>query len=505
MNFFGSLSLPPSEAWIPDVETDALAKEEVISHLKIWVDCTYGHTAQNRRARKYLDLCIDKICQRSLYGSPLNLINKYRNQVSHALERDELNREIDVLKFRQSVVEKIHSYRQIDQTLAQQKNESQLKETVELLKWEHCALESIHSAGIAPPLEKFFPQSEVDEQLKIGNDRLLELQNEKKLLKEAIQNEKRIFCQKEGELSSLEIKTDEHFKKTLEKEKALQNDRLFCLKKIKELQEEVDQEIEFIKLEPNRLSKDFETLNSGFKASMKGIDENVQIQIGALIAEQKVARKTMKVDYDAKFSAENNDFIEKKGEIQKRYNCLGQENHDSFKRRLAVLYEKFNKETILNRVDFEKLWNKICQDERNVEADAFFCRDQPSSSTSQKPSNSTTHQGGGGSNSSSAGGAGYHSSSSLNRLDNLTDEDLLVKEIFRKRDDAIQSQKTKRSEYLNVLQNDYFINAQYQKFKDKYKEQEAAEANKSQQFEKDKKILNKKIEEKLKCLLGRKK
>lgn len=497
MSFLETSLSTPQYAWMNREEISALPnKQEAISHLRIWVYGTYRHTPQNHRARRYLDLCICKIDQQRLFGSTLDLINNYKRQIHHALERDQLSQQIAFLHFQQNSLEKLDTYRQDLQTKTQQKKESQLEDRVKALQWENRALESVRLVRLKrkqPTLERSSVQREIDDKIASAKSNIEKLQQECRSLRGDIQTEKAHFQQKKQEICSLEKAVDQCFTETLRQEEELQKHRAFCLQRMKELQEEIDQDIENIKLEPERLQTAFTTLDDKFRAKIEKILEDFRARLKAATEEQEAAIKAQQEDYNTKLEEENEDFRVKKEEIQQRYNRLGQEDYEAFKERYKALLGRFNEEVILNREHFVNRWNTN-NTTSNQERNTAFHNGQPPPPSEQKSESSNQQE------------EKKSAPSRESRMDNLSDGDPVVAEVFQERHAEIQSQRTSMHElFTGALRQIYTQRNQYElTFLDRYNARVKDVNSQNQTFRENQQALNQQIKEKLEYLLGRK-
>ena len=496
---FCRVSIPTSRyAWINQEEIDASPnKQEVISHLRLWVYETYKDTPQNPRARRYLDLCIRKIDLQGLFGSTLALIHQYKSQIHHALERDQLSYQVALLRFQQDSLEKLEMSRETRQIQIEQNKELELEGRVKALQWEHQALESIRLVRLKrkqTTIERSPVEREIEDKITSAKSHIEKLEQECRSLRGDIQVEKHSFQHKKQEITSLEKIVDQCFTETLRQEEKLQKHRAFCLQKIKELQEEIDQDIEKIKLEPERLQTDFKTLDEEFRTKIEKILADFRTQLTAASKEQEAAIKAQQEGYKSKLEAENEGFRVKKETIQQKYNRLGQENYEAFKKKYKELLGRFNEEVILNRDHFVSRWNTnntTSHQERNT---AFH------NGTSPAASDQSESKGDGG------GSSQNESKATPNRMDNLSDGDPVVAEVFQERNAKIQSQRNAVQQlFTGALSQIGPQRTQYERtFLDRYNKQVEEVNTQNRTFRRNQEALNQQIKEKLEHLLGRK-
>lgn len=335
-------------------------KKQIIAHLRIWVNAVYRNTSESQLAGQYLKLCIQKISEKKmLRGDQESIIEHYKNQIIHALERDQLLHKIASLRFQHTILDKSRTSSETHRACAvkqsSEKKKDELEKKIKLFRWQCNVVKTIHALPFSdpPPFSQASLIEEIMKRTQVESESHA-TQLEQKVLPLHIDDDQSEEAGKRTKIDDLQRKVDECFKETDIQEKKLLKFRAESLKKIKELNEEIAQCIENIKIEPQRLNTLFDPLDRGYSEENQNEWDRISKERKLIYESFFEKLEEQKSVYEKDFAKQSGDAEKQKIKIAKRYQEIISAKNLKYENKLREISEKSDREMIVNKSSFSR-------------------------------------------------------------------------------------------------------------------------------------------------------
>ncbi len=257
------------------------------------------------------------------------------------------------------------------------KQASKLEEQFKSLQWEKETMAIIQTHRLTRKAPS--SHSSMKNQLENFTDELKQLKEKQLFLEEELSNEKIALKQVCNQMTNLGQRVNIQFEETINKENELSSHRISCIKKIEQLQKEIDQDIDRISKEPQRLEKGIKELYAQFSEKRNKIMEDFKNTMENILSNQlsKLKEKSdlntkniseriikfdtsiqeIKNDSDSRFENEHNQFNEKNQNLFAEFKAEYENGQKIFQKSQKNEVNTFE-------TKFKKITNEI-QDEIN--------------------------------------------------------------------------------------------------------------------------------------------